>query len=176
VVGRIASRVVLAGVVAGICCAATATSNGGSGSIPCELKLTYGHRTEGPPGQFHLALVFVNDDTVTNTACRVSGVPDVELIGPVYPMFGSIYTLPDQAGRTQSVILRAGETAHAVLTWLPSSSRKDRWVPGYVRVVVHTSRGPSFAMALPWRYGSVLRQDAATHPGTYVGPIRPRAG
>jgi hypothetical protein len=28
------------------------------------------------------------------------------------------------------------------------------------------------ALALPWRYGSVLRQDAATHPGTYIGPIR----
>jgi hypothetical protein len=159
----------LAGLVGWTCCGAAA------GPIPCDLKLKYGSRSEGPPGQFHLKLVVVNNDTVTNTACRLSGFPDVELIGPVYPTFGSIYVLPEQAGRSTSVTLRAGQSAHAVLTWLPSSSRGGRWVPGYVRVVVRTGRGPSFAMALPWRYGSVLRQDAATHPGTYVGPIRPGA-
>jgi hypothetical protein len=116
--------------------------------------------------------VFVNDDDITNTACRISGYPDVELIGPTYPSFGTIYSLPQSAGRTASVAVRFGQSAHSVLTWLPSDSGlKDRWVPGYVRVVVHTNRGPSFAMALPWRYGSVLRQDGATHPGTYVGAI-----
>jgi hypothetical protein len=137
--------------------------------------LKFGGRSEGPPGQFHLNLVFVNSDNLTNTSCRVSGFPDVELIGPVYPMYGSIYVLPDQAGRSERVTLRPGQSAHAVLTWLPASSRSDRWVPGYVRAVVPTNRGPSFAMALPWRFGSVLRQDAATHPGTYIGPIRPGA-
>jgi hypothetical protein len=154
-----------------MCCAvATMNSSGAGTPVPCLLDLKYGSRSEDPPGQFHLRLVFVND--VTNTACRLSGFPQVELIGPVYPMYGSIYMLPAEAGRPQSVTLRPGQSAHAVLTWLPASSPSDRWVPGYVRVVVPTNRGPSFAMALPWRYGSVARQDAATHPGTYVGPIR----
>jgi hypothetical protein len=105
-------------------------------------------------------LVFRN---AGSTACRVSGFPDVELIGPKDPTFGSIYFVPDQAGRSESIALRPGQRAHAVLTWLPGS-----WKPGYVRVVV----GRSIPTALPWRFGGVLRQDAASHPGTYVGPVR----
>ena len=167
--GRAAVCILLVGLVGWTCCGAVA------GPVPCDLKLKYGSRSESPPGQFHLNLVFVNNDTVTKTACRLSGFPDVELIGPAFPTFGSIYALPRQARRATSVTLRVGQSAHAALTWLPSSRRRDRWVPGYVRVVVRTDRGPSLALALPWRYGSVLRQDAATHPGTYVGPIRPGA-
>ncbi len=158
---------------AGLVASAAGTSRAG-GPIPCDLALKFGARSEGPPGQFHIDLVVVNTDNVTNASCRVSGFPDVELIGPIDPMFGSIYFVPDQAGRSESVTLRPGLRAHAVLTWLPWSKGNvsPRWVPGYVRVVVRTNRGLSFAMALPWRFGSVLRQDAATHPGTYVGPIR----
>ncbi len=141
----------------------------GDSRIPCDLTLKFGARSEALG---HVSLAVVNSDNVTRTACRVSGFPDVELIGPVDPMFGSIYFVPDQAGRSESVTLRPGQRAHAVLTWLHASSRSDPWVPGYVRVVVRTNRGLSFAMALPWRFGSVLRQDAATHPGTYIGPIR----
>lgn len=158
---------------AGLLASAAGPSRAGA-PIPCDLALKFGARSEGPPGQFHVNLVLVNTDKLTNTSCRVSGFPDVELIGPVDPIFGSIYFVPDQAGRSESVTLRAGQRAHAVLTWLPwwSGNVGRRWAPGYVRVVVRTSRGSSFAMALPWRFGSVLRQDAATHPGTYIGPIR----
>lgn len=138
--------------------------------IPCDLTLSYGTRSEAPSGQFHLNLVFANNPS--DTPCRVFGFPKVELIGPIYPTFGSIYVLPDQAGASQSVILRPGQTAHSLLTWLPGSSSGHRWIPGYIRVVVPSSRGGSFAMALPWRYGSVLRQDGASHPGTYIGPVR----
>lgn len=148
-------------------------TGGASAPNPCDLALKFGIRSEAPSGQFHVNLIFLN--TPSEPPCRVSGFPEVELIGPVYPMFGSIYALPDQAGRPQSIVLRSGQTAHAVLTWLPPSLRSQRWVPGYVRVVVPTSRGPSFPMALPWHFGPVLRQDAATHPGTYIGPLRPAA-
>jgi hypothetical protein len=136
--------------------------------IPCELKLAYGSRSQGPPGQLHVDLTFVNQGP---TSCRLSGFPDVELIGPVYPDYGSIYVLSRQAGGVQTVTLPPGGRAHAELTWLPSSGNGS-WVPGYVRVVVPTGAGASFPLALPWRYGPVLRQDAATHPGTYVGPVR----
>jgi len=139
----------------------------------CDLAMKLGIRSQGPSGQFHVNLVFTN--TPYEKPCRISGFPDVELIGPVNPAFGSIYVLPDQAGHSQSTVLRSGQSAHAVLTWLPSSTRSDRWVPAYIRVVVPTSSGPSFAIALPWRFGAVLRQDAATHPGTYIGPLRPGA-
>jgi hypothetical protein len=163
-------------LVALAACAVLVSGAAGAGRnqpIPCDLTLKFGKRWESPPGQFHVNLVFVHYQY--DTPCRLSGFPDVELIGPVYPSLGSLYVLPDQAGHAEGVTLRARQSAHAVLTWLPASLRSERWVPGYIRVVVPTNRGQSFAMALPWRFGSVLRQDAATHPGTYVGPLRPRA-
>jgi hypothetical protein len=59
-----------------------------------------------------------------------------------------------------------------MLTWLSSQAGSGtRWTPGYIRVVVHTDRGASLPMALPWPFGTVLRQDSSTHPGTYVGPV-----
>jgi hypothetical protein len=164
-------------LVAVAACAVTvgsATSPGSAGrSNPCDLTLAFGRRWQSPPGQLHVDLVFVHDRY--DAPCRVAGFPDVELIGPVLGDLGALYPLPDRAGRAGSITLRAHQRAHAVLTWLPASLRSDRWVPGYIRVAVPTSREQSFAMALPWRFGSVLRQDAATHPGTFVGPIRPGA-
>ena len=168
-------RVKLLAGLAGLVVAAGCLAGSGSASTPnpCDLVLRFGMRSQGPSGQFHVNLVFTN--APYEAPCRVSAFPEVELIGPVDPTFGSIYVLPDQAGYSQSTVLRSGQKAHAVLTWLPSSARSGRWVPGYIRVVVHTNRGPSFAMALPWRFGPVLRQDAAMHPGTYIGPLRPGA-
>lgn len=70
--------------------------------------------------------------------------------------------------------LHPRQSAHAVLTWLPwRPGNADRWTPGYMRVVVRTNRGESIPVALPWRFGAVLRQDGATHPGTYVCPVVP---
>jgi hypothetical protein len=149
---------------------AVAATARGALAIPCDLTLKFGKRVAEPgSNQFKVTLVFINDSGVV---CRVSGFPDVELIGPVYPMFGSIFELPRQVLKGEAFTLRSGSRAHATLTCLPSSGRADRWLPGYIRVVVPTTTGPSFAMALPWRYGPVLRQDGATHPGTYIGPVR----
>ena len=165
------ATLVAAGCLVSIGNAATPTAAGRP--VPCDLTLRYGPQSEARSGQFHLNLIFANNPG--DTPCRVFGFPDVELIGPAYPTFGSIYVLPDQAGTSQSVMLRPGQSAHSLLTWLRGPSSGHRWTPGYIRVVVPTNRGGSFAVALPWRYGSVLRQDGASHPGTYIGPVRPGA-
>lgn len=146
--------------------ASAAGHSAAAAPAPCDLALKLGARSGG--GQAHVDLRIVD---VGSTACRVSGFPDVELIGPVDPAFGSVYALPRQAAKPSAITLRSGDTAHALLTWLPASGRGS-WAPGYIRVVVSTAAGPSLPMALPWRFGAVLRQDAATHPGTYVGPLR----
>ncbi|CAB4684791.1 MAG: DUF4232 domain-containing protein [Actinobacteria bacterium] len=148
-------------------------SSRASAALPCQLALEFGSRTGDPGNQFQINLVVVNKDFVT---CRLTGFPAVELIGPVDPLLGSIFTLPEQSGRSQVVALRPGQRAHAVLTVLPPDRQSAQWAPGYVRVVVQTGAGPSFAMALPWRFGAVLRQDGASHPGTYIGPLRSGAG
>jgi len=165
----------LLAALAGALVVGSAPSSSRAGaSVPCDLRLRFGSHSEQPVGQFRVSLVFVNGRY--EAPCRVSGFPDVELIGPVYRTHGSIYGLPDQVGRSRSAVLQPGQSAHAVLTWLRPSRRADRWVPGYIRAVVPTNRGPSLPMALPWHFGAVLRQDAATHPGTYVGPLRPGTG
>jgi Protein of unknown function (DUF4232) len=148
-----------------------AANAGGTGR--CALSLELGRRSGTSPGQFHLDLVFVNRG---EARCRLAGWPDVELIGPNDPTFGSIYDLPRQSGRRETVTLPAGESAHATLTWLPPADHVTRWVPGYVRVVVPTANGPSGPMAVAWNRGPVLRQDRATYPGTYIGPIQRGAG
>jgi hypothetical protein len=145
---------------------------------PCDLALRLGSRFQGPAHQFHVDVIVENAATAyTAPSCRVFGWPEVELIGPVDPVFGSIYELPPQSGASTPVMLKVGKSAHAVLTWLASPpASSSRWTPGYIRVVVRTNRGQSLPMALPWPFGTVLRQDGATHPGTYVGPMARGAG
>jgi hypothetical protein len=143
---------------------ALATSAGATGAPACTLALRAGTASRSPPGQLHLRLVVV----ATGGSCRVSGFPTVELVGADDPTFGPIYRLPAQTARPQSLLLRHGQRAHAVLTWL----RDGRWRPDYALVIVPTNGGPSPPLTLPWRGGPVLRQDAATHPGSYVGPLR----
>src|SRR5438270_14089583 len=103
--GRIARWVSLIALFSSIWCAPSPSVVGravASAPIPCDLTLRFGRRFESPPGQFHINLVFVNADY---PRCRISGWPDVELIGPNYPIFGTIYVLPQQAGTTESVNL-----------------------------------------------------------------------
>ena len=57
------------------CGAGASRTASGSASIPCSVSLKFGKRWQSPPGQFHLNLVFVNNDVA---ACRLSGWPDVE--------------------------------------------------------------------------------------------------
>src|SRR4051794_25614626 len=101
-------------LVALICVAAPSSSALAKYRAPCFLKLTFGSRSEGPPQQFHVNLVLQNTADITNTSCRISGHPSVELIGPNNPL-GTIYFLPRAAGRTETVTLRPGDKAHAIL-------------------------------------------------------------
>lgn len=143
--------------VAIFCCAGSA---GARLPVPCGLLIKYGVRSEQPAGHFHVELVFLNSPG--GTSCRVSGFPDVKLIG------SSVYAVRHSAGRPQAVSLRPGQSARAVLTWLRPSNGKDRWVPTTVRVIVPTNRETSSVLVLPWRFGPVLRG-----PGTSIGPLRP---
>lgn len=135
---------------------------------PCDIGIRFGSPLEGPPGQWRVDIVVRNK----GRTCRVFGNPNVELIGPTRRVFGSLYQIPYQHGRKQVVVLRHGARAHARLTWLRDNTWGG-WVPAYIRIVISTNHGQSLPIATPWQYGAVLRQDGATHPGTYVDPIRP---
>jgi len=122
----------------------------------------------GSPGdgtQIHFDMIFTNTSA---QSCVVQGYPGVDLIGPDDPMWGPDYQLPEQAGDPQPVTLAPGASATSRLTFLADTSG---WVPRTIAVTLPTAPG---RIETPWIAGGVpvARQDAASHPGTYIGPFQ----
>ncbi|CAN5637962.1 hypothetical protein BH10ACT9_BH10ACT9_39630 [soil metagenome] len=120
-------------------------------------------------GQLQLDATLTN--TGTDSTCTLQGYPTVVLIGPDDPTFGSTYVVPRQSGDPQPLTLAPGASAGSVLTFSPGPA--DGWVPREI-VVTLPQPDSSVFLSTPWISGggSVLRQDGATHPGTYIGPLR----
>jgi len=99
----------------------------------------------------------------------LQGYPGVDLIGSDDPMWGPDYQLPQQAGDPQPVTLAPGSVAISRLTFLADP---NGWVPSTIAVTLPDAPG---RLETPWLVGGVplARQDGATHPGTYIGPLRP---
>jgi hypothetical protein len=146
----LAARAIIATLVV---CAVTSSCGGTTG---CRLTMSYGKKIVDPGGQSHVNLVFAN----TGGSCKLSGFPAVELLGP-----GDPYVLPQQVVPGGHKTIGHGQKARARLTWLPGN-----WPAERVRARVGTAR-----LTLRWPFGPVLRQDGATHPGTYIGPLKTTA-
>ena len=111
------------------------------------------------------------DVTLTNTSaesCVLQGYPGVDLVGRDDPMWGPVYSLPRQDGEPSSLTLAPGASASSRLTFLPTP---DGWVP---TSIVVTPPDSTTQLEVPWIPGgiAVLRQDGASHPGTYIGPLQ----
>lgn len=123
----------------------------------------------GSPGSFqqiHFALILTNN---SSQPCALQGYPGVDLLGPDDPKWGPDYQLPQQAGDPQLLTLAPGASASSRLTFLPEPP--SGWVPHTIAVTVPNTSG---RLETPWIPGdiAVSRQDAATHPGTYIGPLQ----
>jgi hypothetical protein len=124
------------------------------------------------PEQHRLKIVLTNRSIAT---CDVSGHLRAQLTGaplqPGEPDTAS-YKLPDQTGegvRAATARLRFTESAHAIVTFLPPDPSETKpWLPEFISVGPPDKAGDIATLA--WTWGPVLRQDAATHPGTYIGP------
>ena len=103
-------------------------------------------------------------------------MPGVDLVGPPDPN-GEAYQVPrpvaDENGAAET--LEPGATATATLTYLTDSPGSvgtlgsTGWVPAQV---VSTPPGDTEQLTASWESGdTVLRQDGATRPGTFVGPL-----
>ncbi len=135
---------------------------------PCGIDALY--LTDAAPdspisdGQAEMIL-FVNN--VSEQPCTVTPFPDVDLVGPDDPVFGPTYRLPQQPGDLQPLTIEPAQYVSSRLTFLPGPP--DGWVPD---TIVVTLPGTTESVQMPWLPGvSVLRQDAATHPGTFIGPL-----
>ncbi|GAA5142443.1 DUF4232 domain-containing protein [Pseudonocardia adelaidensis] len=144
----------------------------GSESAPAErcsldqLTASLG-RTTGEAGQRHTAVVWTN---TSRAACVMDGFGGVDLQGPDDPM-GPTYSLPRTSETPQSFSLAPGQAAHTTITWLPPQDGPG-WTPSGMLV---TPPNETRSARIDWPGGAVLRQDGATHPGTYIGPVSPGA-
>jgi hypothetical protein len=142
--------------------------------VAADLAARLGARA-GDPGSGQLTVPIVYTNT-SKKPCRIWGVPGVDLHGPADPN-GPVYSLPrpgaDQA--QQRFTLVPGASATATITYLTDtpgsvgSFGSTGWVPAQV---VTTPPGDTSSLTMPWTTGdTVLRQDSATRPGTFVGPL-----
>ncbi|WP_345741472.1 DUF4232 domain-containing protein [Pseudonocardia thermophila] len=133
-----------------------------------EVKPSVG-RTTGEAGTRHTVIVWTNH---SNRACSMHGFGGVDLVGPNDPVFGPTYSLPRQSATPTTVHLPPGGVAHTVITWQPPQDGPG-WTPTGMNV---TPPDETHSAHLQWPGGAVLRQDAATHPGTFISPVQPGAG
>lgn len=122
-------------------------------------------RTTGESGQRHTTVVWTNTST---SECVMDGFGGVDLQGPDDPM-GRTYSLPRSSATPQRFPLAPGNAAHTTITWLPPQDGPG-WTPTTMLV---TPPNETRSAHLEWPGGAVLRQDGATHPGTFIGPVSP---
>ncbi|MEC3981883.1 DUF4232 domain-containing protein [Amycolatopsis sp. H20-H5] len=119
-------------------------------------------------GQVEVPLVYTNTSAAT---CDLHGVPGVDLKGPADPN-GPVYSLTrvDNGDKTDPVAPGKTATAHLIVLKYTGGSEgslgSKKWVP---TTLITIPPGQTTPLSTPWPQGlSVLRQDSATHPGTYV--------
>ncbi|MFC3453241.1 DUF4232 domain-containing protein [Amycolatopsis speibonae] len=143
----------------------------GSGNNPrcatTDLALAIGTPKSSPnsPTQLDVPLTYKNTSSRT---CALYGVPGADLNGPADPN-GPVYHLTRVANGVKYNEVPAGSTATATVTVLKPAAGEATWTPTRVTTI---PPGQTQALTANWPSDlPVLRQDAATHPGTYVNGI-----
>jgi hypothetical protein len=118
------------------------------------------------PGQYDIPLTYRNTSDHT---CGLYGVPGVDLVGPDDATFGPVYHLPRVDNGVKDNEVPAGTTASATITVLKAAAGEPAWKPAKLNTI---PPGQTTALTAKWPADlPVLRQDAATHPGSYVNGI-----
>jgi len=152
---------------------AAPTAAGAARCTAADLSVALGtSQVDGASGQVKVPLVFTN---TSKTPCVTWGVPGVDLQGPADPN-GPVYSLlrPGSDAQHPHITVAPGSSATATVTYLTDtpgsvgSSGSTGWMPTQL---VTTPPGDTHQITVPWTGHSVLRQDAATHPGSFVGPL-----
>ncbi|MEU9339394.1 DUF4232 domain-containing protein [Streptomyces sp. NPDC048290] len=148
------------------------------------LTLAIGASPKSPEGGQNILLVELTNDS--GSPCTVSGFPVVTLKGPDHPVHGPEWELlsgPDTEAPVETVRIPPGQTAAVELMYL-TDEEADAWIPSEVTLALpHSTNGTTLTAAWPaqdsgmWATGSkpwgVMRQDAATHPGTFTSKVFP---
>ena len=102
-----------------------------------------------------------------SSACTLQGFPGVDLDGAANGQQNFTWPLARQSVTYAAVTLRPGETGHFSLIYLPGNSASSDMA---VTKLVITPPNDYTQAEVTWNQ-SVVLQDAATHPGTYITPV-----
>ncbi|MEV4144979.1 DUF4232 domain-containing protein [Amycolatopsis sp. NPDC049691] len=152
------------GAGGGVAAASTATPR----CTTADLEVLLGKPAEknDAPGQYDIPLTYRN---TTDHTCGLYGVPGVDLVGPDDATFGPVYHLPRIDNGVKYNEVTAGTTASATITVLKPAPGEPAWTPAKLNTI---PPGSTSALTARWPADlPVLRQDAATHPGSYVNGI-----
>jgi hypothetical protein len=117
-------------------------------------------------GQDELQVILTN---ISEQSCTLQGYPGVDLVGPDVPTWGPVFSLTRQSGDPQPFTLEPGASATSILTIGAPAAPEDFWYP---TTLVMTPPDATTQLQMPWiPYTPVLRQDGATSPATYIGPL-----
>ncbi|MGW3963377.1 DUF4232 domain-containing protein [Amycolatopsis sp. NPDC005003] len=145
---------------------AAAKTSGTPRCTTADLAVALGKPKEKSPGQYDLPLTYRN---VSDRTCGLHGVPGVDLVGPDDPAFGAVYHLPRVDNGVEYNEVTPGTTASATITVLIPAAGGKSWTPAKLNTI---PPGQTQPLTADWPAGlPVLRQDAATHPGSYVNGI-----
>lgn len=122
----------------------------------------------GASGQQQVRVVWTN---TSGRACSMTGFGGVDLVAS--PRSEDRYSLPRQERATSTVRLAPGERAHSTITYLPAEGGDGAYA---ATKVFATPPDETHSIVLDWPGGPVLRQDGATRPGSYLGPVEAGAG
>jgi len=115
----------------------------------------------------------------SSSACTMQGFPGVGLIGDTTNQPNDDWALTDSSATGAEVTLQPGATAHFDLAYLNgdlASGGGGENVMSVQRMVITAPDDPNVNSDadvpgnLPWT-ATVVFQQAATHPGTYVMPV-----
>ncbi|MEP7023383.1 MAG: DUF4232 domain-containing protein [Actinomycetota bacterium] len=144
-----------------------AAGNGGSCHAQ-NLGFALGAKT--PPsgsGQTTLTVDLTNHGS---SACTMTGFPGVDLVGLANGQQNYTWSLVRQSASYSKVTLQPGGIAHFGLVYLPAASGDSTDI-SVVKMVI-TPPGDFTQAEVTWDQ-SMLLQDGATHPGTYISPVVP---
>ncbi|MGW4060174.1 DUF4232 domain-containing protein [Amycolatopsis sp. NPDC004747] len=145
---------------------AAAKTSGTPRCTTADLTVALGKPKEKSPGQYDLRLTYQN---LSDHTCGLYGVPGVDLVGPDDPAFGAVYHLPRIDNGVKYNEVTPGTTASATITVLTPDGGGKSWTPAKLNTI---PPGQTRPLSADWPADlPVLRQDAATHPGTYVNGI-----
>ncbi|MCA1220970.1 DUF4232 domain-containing protein [Streptomyces sp. 8L] len=108
--------------------------------------------------------VVIKMTNTSSSACTMNGYPGLDLLAG-----GETWSLGRQAATPRTVTVQPGGSTSFTITYLPFEKGDGQEFD--VKTIVITPPNETTSAKLAWDFQPVLRQDGATHPGTYVGPV-----